>query len=58
MNRDIWIFLFALGIILFSWPLMSIFRYGISKYLFLAWFIFIALIFIATVYKRNDKNGR
>jgi hypothetical protein len=57
MSRDIWIFLFALGILLFNWPLMSIFRYGISKYLFLAWFIFIALIFIATLNKRNGKNG-
>jgi hypothetical protein len=58
MSRDIWIFLFALGVILFNWPLMSIFRYGISRYLFLAWFIFIALIFIATIYKRNKNNGR
>jgi len=57
MRRDIWIFLFALGIILFGWPLMSIFRYGLSKYLFLAWIIFIALIFIATIYKSDRNNG-
>jgi hypothetical protein len=57
MKRDIWIFLFALGIILFSWPIMSIFRYGLSKYLFLAWFIFIALIFIATIYKSKSNDG-
>jgi len=57
MSRDIWIFLFALGVILFSWPLMTIYKYGLSKYLFLAWFIFIVLIFIASIYKSNRKNG-
>lgn len=57
MSRDIWIFLFVLGVILFSWPFMSIFKYNLSKYLFLVWFIFIVLVFIATVYKKKGNNG-
>jgi len=45
--REIWIFLFALGVILFNWPILSIFHYNLSTYLFIAWFIFILLIFFA-----------
>ncbi len=46
--REIWIFLFALGVILFNWPILSIFNYNLSTYLFIAWSIFILLVFIAT----------
>ncbi len=46
--KEIWIFLFALGVILFNWPILSIFNYHLSTYLFIAWFIFILLIFVAT----------
>lgn len=46
--KEIWIFLFALGVILFNWPILSIFNHNLSIYLFIAWFIFILLIFVAT----------
>ncbi|HTG00835.1 MAG TPA: hypothetical protein VK654_09640 [Nitrospirota bacterium] len=55
MRNDISFFLFFLGGVLFGWPLMSIFRYGLATYLFVAWLLFIVLIFIATnVCKRED----
>ncbi len=57
MRRDISIFLFIFGIILFSWPLLSIFKYTLSHYLFLAWFMFIVLVFIATAVNKNGNNG-
>jgi hypothetical protein len=58
MIRDIWIFLFALGFILFNWPIISIFNYGLSQYLFITWFVFIAVIFTVTVYlSRGDRGG-
>lgn len=57
MKRDIWIFLFVLGAVLFSWPVVSIFKYDLSKYFFMAWLIFIALIFFATIYSKKKNNG-
>jgi len=57
MSRDISIFLFIFGIILFSWPLLSIFKYNLSYYLFLAWLIFIVLVLIATAVKKNGNSG-
>jgi hypothetical protein len=57
MKRDICIFLFVVGIVLFNWPIISIFKYDLSKYFFLSWFIFIALIFIVNVYSKKGNNG-
>ncbi len=57
MMRDIWIFLFALGLILFGWPFMSMFSTNLVLYLFSTWFILIVVIFILSVYNKNGDNG-
>jgi hypothetical protein len=57
MMREVWISLFIFGLIFFSWPIISMFEHSISKYLFAAWFIFIALIFIAVEYGKKSDNG-
>lgn len=57
MAKDIGIFLFFLGIILFNWPIMSIFKHHLSIYLFFAWFIFIVLVLISTAVKKNGNDG-
>ncbi len=55
--KDIWIFLFTLGIVLFGWPIISIFGQNISTYFFLAWIVFIFFIFIATRYRDEGDDG-
>jgi len=58
MGRDIWFFLFFFGVLLFGWPLMSIFLPGLAMYLFISWLLFIALIYLATkVPEREDGGG-
>jgi hypothetical protein len=57
MMQDVWISLFIFGGVFFSWPIISMFEHSISKYLFTAWFIFIALIFIAVEYWSKKGNG-
>lgn len=57
MSKDIWVFLFGLGLALFSWPIMSIFRGRLIPYLFLAWLLFIGLLWIAITFER-DKGER
>ncbi len=56
MVRDICIFLFALGLILFNWPIISVFDTELSKYLFIAWFFFIAAIYL--IAEHSDKGER
>jgi len=58
VRGDIWIFLIVIGILLFSWPIMSIFRDSLTTYLFVLWIVFIALIFVLSLFsEREDGNG-
>jgi hypothetical protein len=50
--------LFALGVLLFGGPFLSIFRDSLTYYLFIAWFVFIGLIFLASRYSKRDDGGR
>ena len=57
MRRDFGIFLFFIGIVLFSWPLISIFKYGLAIYLFVIWLLFIVLIFAAARFPEREDGG-
>ena len=57
MRRDVWFFLFFLGAVLFGWPIMSIFRYGLATYLFIVWLLFIVFIFVATKFSDREDGG-
>jgi len=60
MYTDIYIFIFILGILLFNWPLISIFKNSTIIYIFIAWFLFIFIIFISSYYTKDieNKEGR
>jgi hypothetical protein len=58
MKRDIWVFLFCLGVLLFVGPFLSIFHDSPIYYLFIVWFVFIGLIFLASHYSRREDGGR
>ncbi len=58
MRRDIWISLFVLGLMFFSWPFMSIFKGSLIPYLFIIWLIFIALICITAIFSGKDEGER
>jgi hypothetical protein len=57
MKRDIWVFLFCLGIVLFCGPFLAIFRSSLVYYLFVIWFVFIGLIFLASTSSERDDGG-
>jgi|OpeIllAssembly_1097287.scaffolds.fasta_scaffold598709_2 hypothetical protein len=58
MKQDIWIFLFIMGLLLFSWPLITIFRGNLSSYLFIVWGLFIVLLFLASTFSDRRDGGR
>ncbi len=45
-NKDIWIFIFLLGMLGLNWPIIEIFHPNEIAYLFFFWIIFILLIFL------------
>ncbi len=57
MSRDIWIFLFILGFLFFSWPLMSLFKDSLVISLFVIWLLFIILIFITSIFSEKEDGG-
>jgi hypothetical protein len=57
MRRDIWIFLFFLGSILFGWPFLRIFHRSLTYYLFITWFVFIGLLFLASLLSDRGDGG-
>jgi hypothetical protein len=57
MKRDIWVFLFGLGVLLFGGPFLYIFRDSLTYYLFIIWLVFIGLIFLASNYSKREDGG-
>lgn len=55
--RDFWIFLFVLGLILFTWPVITIFQTNLAKYLFIIWFALIVVIYIVNYFMEKNKSG-
>ena len=56
MRRDVWIFLLVLGVLLFSWPIMSIFKDSLVFYLFAIWLVFILIILITSIYSQREDG--
>jgi len=57
MRRDVWIFLLALGVLFFTWPIMSIFKDSLAIYLFVIWLIFILLILVTSIFSQREDDG-
>ncbi len=57
MKRDVWIFLFVLGVLFFSWPIISIFKNNLVLSLFIIWLLFIVLIFVASIFSEREDGG-
>ncbi len=49
--------MFLLGILFFSWPIMSIFRDNLVISLFVIWLVFIILIFITSIFSESENGG-
>lgn len=57
-NKEVWPFIFLLGLLFFNWPLMDIFEPVLPYYLYTVWILFILGIgLLATIRIRTDKNG-
>jgi hypothetical protein len=56
-NKEVWPFVFLLGLLFFNWPLMDLFGSVLPYYLYSVWFLFILGIgLLATVKGRVEKN--
>lgn len=53
---DFWVFFFALGVILFNWPFLTVLDTSPVTGLFLLWGIYIALAALAGAGGDKDRN--
>ena len=57
-SRDIWLFLFIVGLLLFSWPSIEMFSLSLHYYLFIIWGVFILIIgLVSTLYDGRGRGG-
>lgn len=54
-NTEVWVFIFLVGLLGLTWPLLEIFRVHILVYLFAFWLVFIALVALASF---KTEGGR
>ena len=57
MKRDVWLFLFFVGILLFNWPFIHIFEKNLPAYVFSIWFALICLVFLFSALIEDDEGG-
>lgn len=57
MGRDIWYFIFALGVILFTWPILSIFKDSLPAYFFIIWLVYIIIVFVTSKSSEREDGG-
>lgn len=57
MRKDIWYFIFAFGVLLFTWPILSIFRDSLPAYFFIIWLVYIVIIFVTSKSSEREDGG-
>ncbi|MGD2080881.1 MAG: hypothetical protein PVJ36_07120 [Nitrospirota bacterium] len=57
MNREIWPFLFFLGLALFNWPFLHIFGGELPAYLFGIWALFILAVVVIFKLTGEEDGG-
>ncbi len=57
MRKDIWYFIFALGVLLFTWPILSIFKDSLPAYFFIIWIVYIIIIFVTSKSSEREDGG-
>ncbi len=58
MEKERWIFIFFLSVVLFNWPFLSIFEESPYRYLFVVWAIVIGVVFFLTTTPKTDDEER
>jgi len=57
-SKELWVGLFALGVLFFNWPFLKIFGHSLPLYLFFFWGLFIVAVGVfSTLADRKDKGS-
>ena len=56
-TTELWLFLLLIGVLALNWPFLAVFGANLPVYLFLAWSLLIAAIYIFAGKAANDDSG-
>jgi len=56
MRNEVSIFIFSVGILVFNWPFLRIFERALPVYLFIAWTLFIGIVMIYSLSRREPRG--
>lgn len=56
-SKEIWPFLFFLGLLFFDWPLLRLVRTPLPYYLYAVWALFILVVGLITATKNRRERG-
>jgi len=54
-TKEIWGFLFFVGVFALNWPSLAVFRNHLPEYLFSMWFLLVGIIYLLV--GRTDRDG-
>jgi hypothetical protein len=57
-NKEIWIFVFFVGTLLFNWPILETVKAVLPYYLYGAWALFVATLALLVYLKKNGKGDK
>lgn len=57
VGRELFIFLFVLGLVLFNWPFLMIFSPTLPYFMFIAWGVFILAIALIGYFNAPRNKG-
>ena len=55
-HGDLWVFLFFFGVLLFNWPVLSVFAGRHPYAVFAAWTLFIAVTAALSTWSSRERN--
>ena len=58
MKNEIWLLISLLGLLIFNWPFLAIFKKDVASYLFIGWGIFIILAAIVSLRDKDAEGGK
>jgi hypothetical protein len=54
-NKELWIFIFLVGLLGFSWPVLEIVHTWVDLYLFIFWALFIGIVALLSNISERQK---
>ena len=57
VRNEVWLFVFLVGLLAFNWPALDVFSASLPAYLFSAWLVLVAVIYLLSRTSPDKEDG-